>query len=1096
MKTLVNINLPILVALYTDGRTSFYSVRPLFRPLHSVKNRLYEQSKAKLQETIKNRLKAARFDRDNLDHLLWFMFNPDSEYRKIRVNRNLGKTIVDGDYATVAFSVNGNTFGYLPAFDRFFLPTDPTNGHEGIFTDAAEQIARCLQTEKEERKADFEPKRYCAAEKEFVDVLTFEATIQTQEIQLAADLSEMLAGISGDSNFSGETATEETCSDLFESYPKGLLRAFYREDLVEKLYGLLYHGSVRPIVLLGPYGVGKHSLVHEAVYRYRDGQKQTDTDRLCKMWHFDPNRLIAGMSIIGHWQKRFEAVLSYVSARPLFSGGEMADKMLIDNPMAMLRVGNSSQNNMALADVMRPYLEKRRFQTVVLATDEEWKVVRDQDRRFADLFEVFRVPEPDLRTSVRMLIQLRRLLEREHHCHVDPQALSKIFELHRSFFRHRALPGSPAAILRQLVSGKQFRSIGVAEVQDEFVRSVGLNPCLADVNEELDAADLRAFLEVRLVGQPDAVRCLEEIVHTFKARLNDPNKPLGSFLFIGPTGVGKTQAAKVLNEFLFTGEDRLLRLDMNEYLDEDAVDRLIGGGANPEGLLTGKVRYSPFGVVLLDEIEKAHPKVHDLLLQVLDAGRLTDRSGRTVDFSNTVVIMTSNVGAQKASSGIGFSKNDGALMEQTYRSAAEKFFRPEFVNRIGRIVVFRPLGMEHILDIAYQQIRELLGRDGFVRRTTMLNVLPDAIEWVARRGFDAQMGGRALKRQIERDLTSLSAAQLIRAYIDKPIVFTIKLENDRLVPEIETVSFVEPIGNDWLPNLPDTSGHKAFLEKLLEKTEALRDQMLQVSDNSSLPLDHWPLLALRNRADKLIEQLQNIILGTGRDFLDDYAPVLLRLCSSFSKDITHDGEEVDRDLASARFFLENAVEEVRQSYARDFPKYNNVQSALIDAFVEAELLRIQTAALVRSDLHDQVEIRFEPVVEDLGQEEMAYLKKHCLSFLDALEAQVVDEGEQFFAEGYGLLELLSGEEGYHLFYQNHRSPLLVRMVVADANAASAVAPRKKVVRLYEIWQGEQHRSSTLTDLRTGYGNLAAMNAPEFKLLVWAGSQAPAHAQNP
>ncbi len=233
-----------------------------------------------------------------------------------------------------------------------------------------------------------------------------------------------------------------------------------------------------------------------------------------------------------------------------------------------------------------------------------------------------------------------------------------------------------------------------------------------------------------LIGQQEAIEALSDFVHLIKAKLCDPGKPLGSLFFIGPTGVGKTHAAKVLCEYIMGDEKQLMRFDMNEYVDEWALQRLIGDKDQPEGLLTGKVRYQPFGVLLFDEIEKAHPLIHDLLLQVLYDGRLTDSLGQTTDFTNTIIIMTSNLGAEKVASQLGFEikgKDDSSI----YRSAIEDFFRPEFVNRIDKIIAFQPLQKDQIRSIARLQIKELLQRDGFLRRNTILNISHEALGWVA-----------------------------------------------------------------------------------------------------------------------------------------------------------------------------------------------------------------------------------------------------------------------------------------------------------------------------------------------------------------------------
>jgi len=378
-----------------------------------------------------------------------------------------------------------------------------------------------------------------------------------------------------------------------------------------------------------------------------------------------------------------------------------------------------------------------------------------------------------------MVLAQRKLLEMEYACTISIQAIQRLFTIQRNYLKNKALPGSVMKLLRQIAVKYRFLDIDLPEIREEFKGFSGLEEAIFDPTYSFTQAEVKKTIAAQLVGQAEAVDTLADVVHTIKAKLTTPNKPLASFLFIGPTGVGKTQAAKVLSTYLMGDEKRLLRFDMNEYIDAGAIHRLIGDYDNPEGQLTGKVRYNPFGVLLLDEIEKAHPAVHDLLLQVLDDGRLTDSVGRTVYFNNLIIIMTSNVGAREVASQLGFGSSttsDAAI----FRKAVENKFRPEFVNRIDRIVIFKPLAYEHILNIARLQIKELLQRDGFVRRSTILNISQEALEWVAKRGFDERMGGRALKRQIERDLTSLSADQLVSTYNDQPILFDIDYDGKQL----------------------------------------------------------------------------------------------------------------------------------------------------------------------------------------------------------------------------------------------------------------------------------------------------------------------------
>ena len=282
-------------------------------------------------------------------------------------------------------------------------------------------------------------------------------------------------------------------------------------------------------------------------------------------------------------------------------------------------------------------------------------------------------------------------------------------------------------ILRQLAIKHKFGVVDADEVRTEFQEFSGMHQDIFDENYTFEENEVHDKIAANLVGQKAAVESLTNVIEIVKAKLNNPDKPLSSFMFIGPTGVGKTQAAKVLTEYLMGDVDSMIRFDMNEYIDAGAVQRLTGDYYNPEGQLTGKVRYRPFGVLLLDEIEKAHPKVHDLLLQVLDDGRLTDSLGRTVDFTNMIIIMTSNVGARQASMRLGFktSERDETAV---YRKAVENKFRPEFINRIDKVIVFNPLdknAIKKIVKLQLETLSERLAKTGSQRDAA--NVLLDFI---------------------------------------------------------------------------------------------------------------------------------------------------------------------------------------------------------------------------------------------------------------------------------------------------------------------------------------------------------------------------------
>ena len=300
----------------------------------------------------------------------------------------------------------------------------------------------------------------------------------------------------------------------------------------------------------------------------------------------------------------------------------------------------------------------------------------------------------------------------------------------------------------------------------EFRDRSGLSLDFLDDRVRVRRAEVVTAIRRTISGQAEAVDAMADAVCVAKARLNDPGRPLAAFLFLGPTGVGKTECAKALAAYLFGDAGRLVRFDMNEFVDAASPGRLTGTFDEPEGLLTGVVRRQPFSVVLLDEIEKAHPAVFDVLLAMLGEGRLTDARGRTADFGNAIVILTSNLGAATAAAGpFGLRPAAGTpgADRAAYTAAAERFFRPEFVNRLDRLVPFDSLTREQVAGIAHRLIGEVLGRAGLLQRQCVLSVDPAAMERVIDQGFHPQMGARALKRSLEKQLTQPVAERLAAA---------------------------------------------------------------------------------------------------------------------------------------------------------------------------------------------------------------------------------------------------------------------------------------------------------------------------------------------
>ncbi len=1083
----IHLKMPVLIKTVKVEGTPQYYVRPLFVPYPSITNRRLETALTLLQKEIRNQFKDFELDTDSLEQLLWFSFNPALKYHLLDFDFRLGGNTspwVKGKFGVGVFQIQDLHFALLPRLNSTVIMLEANAIKGDALRTSIEKVLKNLlhdETHLESDASDMDS--IYSSSREFIKQVAFNLNFKYASFQYEQDKTPWYyAHLLEMSNFDGSTEIEKVAQDLNSRYPSELGRAFYQDELVEQLYKIIFGKENTPVVLVGPEGVGKHALVQETVWRYQSEFYEKRHDHLETLWLLDPTRIISGMSIQGMWQKRLEAILQYVINK------KDQDKLLVDNPVALLRIGQSAQNRMNMSDVLKPWLEKRRLQLVLIATTEEWKIIQEKDRSFSDLFQVIRLQAPDLPTTVRIVLCQRQVLEREYGCVITIQAIHHLFNLHRDFFSNRALPGSVMKMLRQLITKHRFRRIDVPEVQQEFKALSGLADQMLHSGEPLVADNVRQALAQELVGQPDAVEALANVVHLVKARLNDKKRPVGSFLFIGPTGVGKTQAAKVLCRYLKGNEESLLRFDMNEYIDAGAVQRLIGDFYNPEGILTGKVRYQPFGILLLDEIEKAHPKVHDLLLQVLDEGRLTDSLGRAVDFCNTIIVMTSNLGARDIGAQVGFGNaadTDAAI----YQKSVRNFFRPEFVNRIDQMVIFNSLNLDHTRSIARLQIQELLRRDGFVRRTTIFNVSKAAIEWVAARGFDVRMGGRALKRQIETDLTTLSAEQLIDLQHETPILFDVDLQHDQLVPRITPLEFAIPIPNDWFPQLPDEKQGKVFYTKLLRAVEALERRILHWEARSAnsggmVALNandlNWQYYQFKDKVQQTKYNLQNMVLSFRERYLREPPALPLRLkAGNFILRRSESYEKVVRDNLRDQLFQEEGLRELRESYYYTGAQFDSMQTEFLSHFLTVHFLQLATSDVIKSQ-PTRITLRFHSLIATAGAPEIQYLLELYATLLQDMDIQhelhLADS--TIHAEGYGLYELLRGEAGIHLFYIAYQNPLPIHVVIIQQNMPEP--PMKpQVIRIYD-------GSATLTDLRSRFSNAMNITSNEFRLLLYAG----------
>jgi ATP-dependent Clp protease ATP-binding subunit ClpC len=608
----------------------------------------------------------------------------------------------------------------------------------------------------------------------------------------------------------------------------------------------------------------------------------------------------------------------------------------------------------------------------------------------------------------------------------DPEAAPLALQLARQYLDASQLPGSVFDLVK--LAFNHCRSMGAklvtpAEIMASLSQVTGLPRAILDAEEKVELATVRRFFDARVMGQPEAVQRIVDRIAMLKAGLTDPSKPIGVFLFAGPTGTGKTELAKTLAQFLFSSADRMIRLDMSEYKGHDSISKIIGeAGQNAprSDFLINQVRKQPFSVVLLDEFEKAHPNIWDLFLQVFDDGRLTDANGNAADFRHCIIILTSNLGATThENSGLGFGARTDAFSPEQIERAIGQAFRPEFINRLDKVIVFQPLSRALMRQILHKELRNVLDRRGLRNREWAVEWEESAIEFLLDKGFSAQLGARPLKRAVDEYLLAPLAATIVEHRVPEGDQFLFVRSDGRAIQ----VEFVDPDADrNSLPATPGT-GEVELASIVLQAhgTDAERGLLAQ----------EQRLIDLRLGSDEW--QAQAVALGQEMAQEDFW-----RLPQRFEK--LSRLALMDRIKAAAR-----TADAMRERLDKSRNKSGSYSGELMGRLARQIFALKAGIADALTGAPVETVVRVEPALDAMG--DAAGAPAWCTQLLDMyrqwakrrgmqIAEHVLDGSIYLLVSGFGAHRTLSGESGLHVLETGDEDSATSRVVARVRVVAS------------------------------------------------------------
>ncbi len=615
-------------------------------------------------------------------------------------------------------------------------------------------------------------------------------------------------------------------------------RCFEREKEVEQMRRALTGKYSRSVLLVGRAGVGKTAIVEEVYRMLQHG---------VKFWETTAARLLQKLTVDTGWEESLGLALEELNQR--------GDFLYVRNLAQLFEVGAYEGNPISIAEFMREHLAQGSLRMITECTDEELANIDTRAPGYTNLFQVLRLEPPAV---LRQPDIVRRRLRVSHPKRVIPkEAIKETLRLQQRYALYSGFPGKTVHFLESILNQEATQGLTRDAVVTRFCEESGMPRFLIDSRFTLKLDETRQFFQSRLFGQESAIDIVVNLLASVKTRLTRPGKPIVSLLFVGPTGVGKTELAKALAEFMFGNSDRLLRFDMSEYADEIAVLRLTGDVSGGQGLLTNKVRQQPFSVILFDELEKAHYAFYDLLLQIMGEGRLTDARGQVADFCSSVIIMTSNIGATSRQRNPGFHQKDHSnqALHQHYLHAVQHFFRPELFNRLDQVIPFNALELSVLRPIVRREWDKITAR--LRTRDVTLKMEKPVIDFLAQLSRDSHYGARQLQRCLHEQIVIPLATTLNRYPFSTSMIITVSQGKAGLA--FKTMIFTQKARADQ--TLADS---KWTLRELTSAATAARRLAQQINEGPFMNKlwSKWDILE-RERSGKNFWQDPLIVLEYG-----------------------------------------------------------------------------------------------------------------------------------------------------------------------------------------------------------------------------------------